>query len=262
MKSYVPINTILNYIPKQLRRQAEESDLLEYALQAYNLLDIKDRYEQKAKIIEIVKNKAKLPSDLQEINLVTYLYRTPATSETDSLTNCISSEDTSILDPSCFCNTAYYNKCFTPMKYVGNSNTLCSKCGDARLKKCTETYQVDWNRNIITSIDNGFICVFYSRPIKDNSGNYLVLDIEEVLMYLAYYTSFMEVMNRMLVHEENSTSWYDKFMDLSDAYYLKAKGAIRLRGIDPELINAIKFTGTPNQKMVQLPASYFERSPL
>lgn len=260
MKTYVPIDTVLNFVPKQILRQSEEGDLLEYALQAYNLLDIRERYEQKSKIIHIQNKKAKLPTDLKEINLVTWLYKEPTTAETDSLTNCISSEDTSILDPSCFCNTAYYNNCFEPLKYIGNSNDICTNCGDPRLKRCRETYQVDWNRNIVTSFSEGYICVFYSRPIKDNQGNYLVMDIEEVLLYLAYYATFMQVMNNMLIHEQGASQLYEKFMDLSDSYYMKAKGTLRLRGLDAKLINAIKFTGTPNQSIVNLPNSYFERA--
>lgn len=262
MKNYVPIDTILNYVPKQLRRQVNEGDLLEHAIQAYNLLDIKDRYEQKGKLLEIVKGKAKLPADAKEINLVTYLYKEPTSEEEDSMTVCASSSELSILDPSCFCNTAYYNNCFEPLKYNGNSNPLCESCGDARLKRCRGTYQVDSNRNIIPSVFDGYLCVFYSRPIKDDNGNYLVIELEEVLKYLAYYASFMEVMNRMLLHEEATVSWYDKFMDLSDTYYLKAIGALRLRGLDVNAINAIKFTGTPNQTLIRLPNSYFERSPL
>lgn len=262
MKSYVPIETILNFVPREIRKQAEEGDLLESALQAYNLLDIKDRYEQKGQILEIVNYRAKLPSDLQEINLVTFLSKEPTEAETDSLTQCIESKETSILDPSCFCNTPYYNNCYSPMKYIGNSDTICSSCGDPRLKRCRETYQVDWNRNIIASFKEGYICVFYSRPIKNKEGKYLIADIEEVLLYLAYYASFIEAMNRMLLHEDNSVAWYERLMDLSDTYYMKAKGVLRLRGLDAKLISAIKYTDTANQKLINLPNSYFERPPL
>ncbi len=67
MKNYTPIDRILLNIPKPVRENAEDIDLLGYALDAYNLLDITDRNEEVLKILPISNFKAKIPNDAREM---------------------------------------------------------------------------------------------------------------------------------------------------------------------------------------------------
>ena len=73
MKNYIPIDRILLDIPKAVREGVEDSDILMWALDAYNQLDIWDRYEEVMAFVKLDNNKAKIPMDARELLFVSYL---------------------------------------------------------------------------------------------------------------------------------------------------------------------------------------------
>jgi len=259
MKNYVPIDRILLNIPKPIRENAEDIDLLGYALDAYNLLDIVDRNEEVLKIIKVDKFKAKIPSDAKEINLVTYFTSSDdllepecKPSSIDELTTMSSQTSMEI-----FVSSALYQSKFFPLKFKGNSSNVCCSCPTLQ-GSCPQYFSIDKNKNIVTSFETGYICLFYSRPMKDASGNYLIYDYPEVISYLAYSAAFQHAQDRMWRHEEGAVGLYERYMDLTDTWWKKSTGVIRLRNLDSTLIRSITFTNTPNQRLMRLPLSYME----
>lgn len=256
MKNYIPIDRVLLNIPKPIRENAEDIDLLGYALDAYNLLDIVDRHEEVLKIIRVENFKAKIPADAKDIHLVTYF-----ASSDDLLTpECNTEEIEEISDVASmqdFVTSDLYQKRFYPLKFKGNSSRVCCTC-PTLMGNCPQYFSIDINKNIVTSFREGYICLFYSRPIKDSDDNYLIYDYPEVINYLAYSAAFQHAQDRIWRHEEGAVGLYERYMDLTDTWWKKATGVIRLRNLDATFIRSINFTNTPNQRLMRLPKAYME----
>jgi hypothetical protein len=259
MKNYTPIDRILLNVPKPIRENAEDIDLLGYALDAYNLLDITDRNEEVLKIIKVDNYKAKIPSDANEIHLVTYFASSDDLLEPDCSPSSIDelTKMSSQVSMEIFVESTLYQSKFFPLKFKGNSSRICCTCPSLQ-GSCPQYFSIDINKNIVTSFKEGYICLFYSRPIKDHEGNYLVYDYPEVISYLAYSAAFQHAQDRMWRHEEGAVGLYERYMDLVDTWWKKAKGVIRLRNLDSNFIRSINFTNTPNQRLMRLPLSYME----
>lgn len=262
MKNYTPIDRILLNIPKPVRENAEDIDLLGYALDAYNLLDITDRNEEVLKILPISNFKAKIPNDAREIYLVTYfaseedLFAPDCDLDEEAPTHS-AEESLSLAEMQSFVNSSLYQERFYPLKFKGNSSRVCCSCPTLQ-GSCPQYFSIDVNKNIVTSFREGYICLFYSRPIKDENNNYLIYDYPEVIQYLAYYASFIHTQDRLWRHEEGAVGLCELMMDLTDTWWKKAIGVIRLRNLDANLIRSINFTNTPNQRLMRLPKAYME----
>jgi hypothetical protein len=240
MKNYVPIDRILLDLPKSIRENNEDSDLLMWALDAYNQLDIWDRYEESVAFLEIDNHKTKIPVDAKEVHFVSYLTsKRPSKGFREA--SCDPKDPRNVIPLSkmqSYVRSSYYRQNFFPLKFKGNSSTICCTC-PTQIPNCPQYFNIDKNRNIVTSFRQGIICLFYSRPMKDDSGNYMIIDLPEVIKYLSYSVQFQAIQERLWRHEEGSISIYDRIIDLVDTYYMKAKGTLRLRNINASLIRSI-----------------------
>lgn len=264
MKNYVPIDRVLLNIPKAVREQAEDIDLLAYALDAYNLLDIVDRYEEVLTVVEIKDNKVKIPEDAKEILQVSYLVNpddkeTPSCEITQEETPVNPYDSLSLSEMQQFVQSNLYQNRFIPLKFKGNASKICCNCPEF-LGNCPQYFNIDMNKNIVTSFKTGTICIVYSRPIKDENGNYLIYDFPEVIQFLAYYAQLMHAQERVWRHEEGIYSLYDRLLDITDSWWKKAIGVIRLRNVDTSLIRSINFVDSPNQRLIRLAKPYMENT--
>lgn len=214
---YVPLESILNYIPRVVKRESNREDLLSHALLALRELNIAQRYHTEMKIFEVINHKIDLPAGVSSIQLVTYMDSNPSNDDIeeylcaeikscpsckselcktsgmywegdsvfcDTCTNCLS-EPYSYNERLCrptlnyqlWLDSALYNNNFTLLRFTGNTKGLL--CSDCPNLRC-----------------NGCSYSFSYSP----STNQLVFpDFRTGYICLAYYEEIKDEEGRYLI---------------------------------------------------------------
>ena len=87
MKNFRSIRSILSNIPKALFQETNESDFMDYMLDAIKLLPQTIYYEPKIEVFEIIDGKVQLPKYVKQINSVMWQCSDPSKECIDSLMN-------------------------------------------------------------------------------------------------------------------------------------------------------------------------------
>lgn len=266
MTRYVPIESILNNFPESLRNEIGDTTLVSLALEGYDILGLPEQNETKIQIFEIVDHKIELPDEVKEIDYVTYMETEPEDCDCQDLAcacgapEALNFETRSneicnyTINYKIFLDSNIYKKNFKPLKYVGNLNrdVLCGKCRNRFCHSCSETFAVDKNRILWTSVKEGFLCIEYITRVQDNDTIMIVSD-SKVIRYLRAYSIAMALQNRDL--QEGNTK-YVQYLREAEIALKAAKGRRILRSIDPNFISEIVFTQSFNQKFLRNPRAY------
>jgi len=379
MLNYTKLNHLLNFIPKGVRAEEDDLDLLTYALDAYRMLKVPQRLINNIVILPINDHKVIMPEGLTKINMVTYtqeppkskddcdsllcslkipkppkssipcgchnpcdcnqdpllhtshsiprqpFYKTviPATIGTVTTENdcgsvfgtnltgdfesvfdtdideCLVSSvfDDEDFECSCtteqinspgyalysccpkkskmrmgnlckmpinyrlFLNSNFYNQCNQPLKYVGNSKGwLCEGCPNKQVQ-CEETFSINpVSREIIVSCDSGFICLNYECEVRDESGDFLIIDHPRVRNFLRLWTLYMHWNGRANFKEQGTFNMSDKYLYQAEIAFKAAKGILRQRAVDKELIRQIDGYDNPTIAILKIPSTYGQNS--
>lgn len=275
MKNYIPLRSILNQVPKAILREDTPDNLLSFALDGYRLLDHPSQKEDKVKVFEIDNHKVVLPSEIKGINLVTYLCKNPSEQEIEDLCNgtCECEREAEgyetttnnicrySINYKLFLDSQYYNNNYTPLKYIGNTNksNICSGCLNRYCTHVNETFSVDKDKVLWTSIQSGYLCIDYFTEIVDDDGDIYIVDEQEIKQFLSYYTQLKHWEERLSVHEKGATYNINRLTQLVDVWYIKSRGKLNLINADDNLMSEIAFTQTRNQKLMRLPALYYNQ---
>jgi len=263
MNTYVPIEAILNFIPKGIQEEDTKIQLLSYAMQGLRTLNIYQKYEYVNCIKWFDGHQLLLPEDVKDALSVRYMYNI------DEYYSC-NKECATNIQYKCGCNNdcscEYSNTTVTeypdgstttktenrpvnsmfinhelyansyegyskPMKYVGNFNSLCSKCND-RYNKCDDYYSIDSSRVLRTNIESGYLCIEYNRIPLDEDDNILIIDDVDIMNALARYAMAMHWMSRMHRKEQGSMNIYNNTLSEATMLMMKARGKFNLRSID------------------------------
>lgn len=267
MTNYTSMESALRLIPKPLFEQSNRIDFLSWMLDGYRELKLREQNVRKIKLYELVDGKVELPSDIKEINLVTYLYQQPSNEDVYSLQNCIcdstetttTTEDTNtVLQYSLayrqFLNSRYYNNNYIPMQYKGNSSQmLCDSCPN-KYSVCQYTFTIDQNKVFYSNLNSGYICIDYDTEVVDENEIPMIPDAQDVKQYLAYYAQYRHWEERASGKEESASQLSDRALQKANLYYNKVKGSRTLRGLDANTISAIRYDNY--DKWIQIPSRY------
>lgn len=266
MIKYVSIKSALRFIPRPLFQQSTDLDFLSWMLDGYRLLDLPVTSENKIQIYEIVDGKLELPQEMKEINLITYLESTPSTTDLDSLLNCVCDRETDSNESDSnnickytiaykqFLTSPYYVNNYAPLLFVGNnSSLLCDSCPN-KYSSCKNTFSIDKNNILRTSITKGYLCIDYSTEMIDDSGDFLILDLTEVKQFLAYYAIAKHWEERASVKEQSAGNIAQDALVKAETWLKKARGVLLLRGINPQSISDAQYDGYQN--LLKIPEEY------
>ncbi len=267
MTNYIPLRSILGKIPKSLFKESSESDFLSWALEALRTLPSTSRTEAAVKILEIKNNKVALPKELKYINLITYMAKEPDEKSCSSLASCVESPEAEeewynntericryTLNYKLFLDSLYYNQNYMPLRYVGNSPFVSKRSPNIGCN-CAYTYTVDANKCLHTSLCEGFLCIDYQTEIKDENGDFLIPDYQEVSNYLSKYAIMKHWEERASSKEEGTFTLYQKYQQEAESQRKAAKGRILLSNTDLHTIANV--VGNTYQKLIKVPEYYF-----
>jgi hypothetical protein len=262
MINYTPIQSCLdrNYIPAPIRKEVDDDTLLSWCLDGYRMLNLNQEYETKIKIIPIVNHNASIPDDAYNINNVTYL-------------NCNECQDSiatqmPIQTPSNYNifykiweESHFYNERFMPMRNVGNSSSLlCTQCKNQMLSRCNETYSITPSKTLLTSIKEGFICLDYEAIIKNEQGDYMIINTPEIKRFLGLYAQSMSWLERASSKEEQAFGIYEKLLAQTEIAMRRARGSNFMGGINMHNVTSITGSDTVNSRLIKLPLAYLQNS--
>ncbi len=263
--NYVSIKSALRFIPRPLFNQSSEHDFLSWMLDGYRQLDLPVTVENHVKIFEIVDGKLELPQELKEINSIKYLDKEPTQDDIYSLQACIcepeSNANTEDTNNPCqytlayrqFLNSPYYKNNYLPLLYKGNGDLLCTDCVNKTVR-CNNYFTINKDRILHTNIQKGYLCIDYSREMKSDKGDFLIVDLTEIKQFLAYYAIAKHWEERAMIKEQSAMNMYQDALTKAEIYLKKCRGILIMRGISPHDISAAQYDGY--QHYLKLPEKY------
>lgn len=269
MIKYVKISKCLPRISKAVLNQADRLELLSDALEGYRELEFPIKMKNNVTLVELQNHKAVLPQDAREINFVTYMASDPSETDCSELSEAfcdpeiITEVTETVTDGSVttttttttakgytlahkltlhntFYSTGYFQNNFVPLKYVqgGYTNNNCDGCINKLLYDCTDTFSVDSNGIIWSSIKDGFLCLDYDSELKED-GEFLVIDDNSVLNYIATYAEYKHFETRSYMHEQGVERILGRLERRVEMLYKKAIGALMQRGLNRRAIGEL-----------------------
>jgi hypothetical protein len=245
---YTSIAKVFTFLPKSFAE--EDGFVLEYASQAMDALGIHQVYDKKTCLIKITDHQASLPSDCKFVQALTYMHNQPTEDSINTLISTSkSTEDNGTTTTDTYTTLVtttskdYYNKDtilriqhqgvlnnyklwaesdvftnnFSLLRLVNRSvniNVHCDNCPNL-ICESKDYYQINMNNQIMTSIKDGYLCLFYLAKKKNDRGEFLIPDNFDVLTALAAYVKykFMEDMafsrqkGYQSMYREEQMSW-------------------------------------------------------
>lgn len=265
MKNFRSIRSILSNIPKTLFQETNESDFMDYMLDAIQLLPQTIRYEPKIEVFEIVDGKVQLPKYVRQINSVMWQCSDPSKECLDSLlTTCTdtSSEPSDLIPAVCkpmitykmFLDSPYFKENYKIIKYVGTDKSLISNDCPCKFASCAETFVVTPQKTMYLSIDKGFICVNYDSPVCDENEDILIPDEQILVEYLVAYAISKHWENRQFSKEEQARNFYQDYHQKQAILHKQARGRLMLSAVD--FANLMDINGQYT-KLIKLPEILF-----
>jgi hypothetical protein len=260
MIEYSSITKVLPVVMSNVRSNDTESQMLSYALKYYRLLNIPVQHKETIGLFQIVNHKVNLPDAVKNINLVTcstYFEEEEATTYCDTDAEVYTDTgDTSITVKLAFYESDAYKE-FVPLKYIQGSVAYsgCKHCLNKHFHHCNDTFSVDHNKTLWSSIESGWICISYMSEIKEN-GNYIIVNTPEILQYLARGVELDHFINRSYGSTQGALGLADRLQQKVDINMRSARGSINRRLINLPLINEITVRSVNNTFFKVLPDVY------
>jgi len=280
MINYVKINAVLPRISSAIRQEDTNMNLLSYALQAYDLIASPVHKIEEPRMYTVKDHKVELGDDVIQVNLATFMLNEPTESDCNELASTlniqsgVAQEEYNLTDSTnpcagnyaiahkLFLTTNYYNNNFYPMKYIGTSKYACKSCLSRFCHDCGETFSIDENKVLWTSFKDGTVCLFESKVMKDEDGDYLIIDDEDVIKYLALYAELEHFRNRMYSHEQGAIRIVNSLESKVNIWYNKARSTIKKILLNPQLIGEITVNSKNNNFWRHLPDLYRDKTEL
>lgn len=180
--------------------QYDEDEVIEWAMQGLDLLKIKKGYKQVMKLITITNHKAQLPLDMVEIEVVAApLGEQELTAEeveelSQNEINYINKQHVDriqhqgiINNYNLFIKSDLFKNSFVilrPSMSPFMKKLHCSTCPNFH-SNCQYEYTIDEKGIITTSFEEGSVCIGYTQHITDDSGQYMIPNNEDLILFLA-----------------------------------------------------------------------------
>lgn len=269
-QNYISIRSVLPYITIP-RTEWDEDLAIEYAAQAYNTaLGIKSStYDEKIALLKLENFKAKLPQDFRKVQVVAYMWDQPTNtevkgfSETDPVAEIT---ENPVTDYEYDYNAAHiariqnqgivnnYNlytgllnsivqqKKFTLLRPLSTPFTQkqhCTWCPNLS-STCDDTYTITKDGTMISSIEEGYVCVSYLGEPIDENGDLLILDDSDIQNALATYVMFKLWETKMHMHEEQAVNIRLMYLNEWEKLAMKIKGKLNIKNLNSKAIAAYR----------------------
>lgn len=260
---YTSIAKVFTYLPKSFSE--EDGYVMEYAAQAMDALDIHEVYDKKVCLIYLSDHQASLPSDCKFIQALTFMESQPTTAETEQVittysratvddgdtltttyTTQVTTPDPGVDNQEHILRIQYqgvlnsykiwtesdaFNNNFVLLRMVNKSHSLAMHCNDSPNLHCDnkDYYQVNMNGQIISSIKQGYVCLFYLAKKKNDRGEFLIPDDFDVLNAIAAYIKYKYMEDMAFTRQKGYSSAYERELNNWEILSAKVKGKYLMR---------------------------------
>ena len=260
MINYVNINKALTFIPVQVRNEENKTQLLSFILDGYRQLLHPLQSKNKIELLEIKDHKVQLPNEMKYLNMVFYTAGKSnvnidlATTDTDpdvETTTTTTNADGSVTTVTTkefndryllshrlmlhenYYETDYFNN-FYPLAYRQGGFSYSDCCLNKHIE-CVDTFTVDENKVLWSSLQEGFICIDYESDIINDDGDYMIIEHPVIMRYLSYYAQQKHLENRLYGKEQGIGNILGRIDNNVNIWYRKANGIVNKLGINRAL---------------------------
>lgn len=260
--NYTSIKSIFPYIS---RIEYEEDYVLELAYQAYETMMGRKSfsYDQKVCLVQVKNHKAELPKGWRLIESVAYMFSQPTEDEIDILCAAVeesNDEESPAVNPDYDYNaddiariqhqgivnnynlyehlwsSDFYKNAFVLLRPLDKPHTTsyhCTYCPNLS-SLCEETYNITSDNNLITSIQDGWLCVAYLADSMDEDGYPLVIDHPDVMNAMVAYVMYKLWETKLMVDGDRSIAYrlYRDYLNKWERLAMKVRGNMNLQNID------------------------------
>lgn len=263
MRNFVTLRSLLNRLPKAVKEESPTIDFLKWFIEGLRLLPDITATINKIEIVEIVHGKVQLGEYVKGLNEIRYLSEEPTEKCLESFAACVQEPEPQDLIPQVckpglnyqmFLDSPYYKRNYTLMTFVGEDKSiLCKNCPNLYCDS-KYTFVVTPEKILYTNLQDGWLCINYDTELCNENGDLMIPDIAQVHEFLIYYALMKHFQNRMFTKEEQTINFYQMYEQKSNVFFLKARGEIIARGINPhtiqQLISGQLFA------LIQIPETY------
>lgn len=231
MINYTDIKKVIPRLPKYIRDNYNQTEILSHALQAYRELEFIQDTQDKVLVIQLDNHKLTLPDEIKTINLITiHEVSESITEDTEDLDveECVTNTNSIYYTLSTdYLNTEYYKNNNIPLKYMTFNYPICHECQEyMNCDTCNNYFTVNSDRILESNLKDDYLCIWYSTESNK------IIDNPAIFTYLNYAIQHKINMERVYMSEENAGSMLDYTGRLAQTWYNKARGSVNLRNID------------------------------
>lgn len=267
---YTSLEKIFTFLPKSLGMS--DDDVIEFAAQAMDALNIHQVYEKKVCLVKVVDHQASLPKDFKYIELVTYMYNQPTEAERDQIITSFSKTKEQVGDtlvttvssmtteplPSMYnldhilriqhqgvlnnyqlwVDSDYFVNNFKPLRLVNKSKATTFHCVNSPNLYCesVDYYQINMNGQIITSVKEGYLSVFYLAKSRNDRNYFKIPDDFDVLTAIAAYIKYKHMEEQAFRTQKGYRASYQDELVRWEMLSAKVKGKYILSEVTTDLI--------------------------
>jgi len=240
------IDNIIGQLQDAVIEESPPIELKNWALSALKLLPTVGTYIQKIDFFKLENGKVVLPKEVKSINSVIWQHTEPSEPDIKS-TGCDTCEPyeyrTHVCKPmvyfSIFLDSQSFVNNYVLLKYIGKDQSLlCNKCPNLS-SHCGETFVIDRDNCLYTSIDDGWICINYDTLECDKNGNIVIDDNEVITQFIINYVTYRSLEKRMLSGDSKLASLVDRYKQEKDIWFRKARASTFLRSADLDKLKSL-----------------------
>jgi hypothetical protein len=278
--NYKKLDYVLNFIPTSLQEDQKDSEQwLSWALQYLRKVNSDDRFVTDIAVLELDKHKACLPKGLKKIKAISMMPQEIEDSFRASSYNSyldvgpetvlwqgeVSEQNDAEVAP-----TLYYQlylqalnsmNTWRPMKYVGainNKDYFTTECwkhiNNENCSNCYNEFSITTDGCLMTSIEEGMICVMYTSEAKDDKNNFLAPEEPlELWQALAHYAISQYWLNKtgFITFAADAHKLYESHLRTAGFYLKEAKSILRQKSFSYRLHYAMTFD---ESEILRIPA--------
>lgn len=223
-------------IPKS---EYDISDVIEWAMQGLELMNAVQPYQRQMAFLEVSNHTTTLPLGVVRIEVVAKPHGElpPTAEEIEELTQCeidyINKQHVDriqhqgiINNYNLFIQSDYFSNYFSIMRLANRPFTdkfHCELCPNFS-SNCQYEYSIDHNGKITTSFESGHICVGILTHVKDEDGNFMIPDDENLLQALAAYVTARFWEQRMHMKEQGAAQLHQMALNKAEVLMARCRG--------------------------------------
>lgn len=221
-------------------QETSEADVIEWAMQGLDLMNATQPYKREGALLEVRNHRAKLPTGVCQIEAVASTIQgsnAPTAEEIEELTQCeidyINKEQVDrigqqgiINNYNLFVKTRYYQNYFVFLRLADRpmmQKFHCEDCPNLH-SNCQEEYTITPDGIITTSFESGHLCIGYLTYARDEFGDFMIPNDENLFQALVAYVTAMMWEERANMKEQGAWQMHINYLQRAEILMARCRG--------------------------------------